>query len=119
MVRLALHRTNATVLQKQSLVTSSTRSSATGTHSKEDPALLLSPSIEARRVLRELALLVKHLREVDQDGRRLEHTPAVVCDRRDTPVGVDLEEPLRLDLVVHLANVGVPDAQLDGSVVRG
>lgn len=32
-------------------------------------------------------------------------------DRRDASVRVDLQEPRRLDLVVHLANVGVADAQ--------
>lgn len=87
------------------------------THSEEDPALLLSPCSEVLGgVLRELALLVEHLGEVDEDGRRLEDAIALVCDGGDTSVGVDLEEPRRLDLVVHLADVGVADAQLHSAV---
>ncbi len=39
-----------------------------------------------------------------------------MCDGRDTSVGVDLEEPRGLDLVVDLADVGVADAQLHGAV---
>ena len=81
------------------------------THSEEDPALLLGPRADVLlRGLRELALLVVHLGEVDEDGRRLEDALALVGDGGDTSVRVDLEEPGRLDLVVHLADVGVADA---------
>ena len=80
---------------------------------KVQPTLLLSPrSNICDGVLGELALLVKDLREVDENGRGLKDTLAIVGDSGDTPVGVDLEEPRRLDLVVYFANVSVANGHL-------
>ena len=81
-------------------------------YSEEDPALLLSPFVSlCDRIPGELALLVEYLGEVRKDSGGFENRCGVMSDSGDTSVRVDLEEPRRLDLVVHLANVGVADTQ--------
>lgn len=65
--------------------------------------------------MRELVLLVKVLGKVDEDRGGLEDREPFVCYGGDASVGVDLEEPRRLDLVVDLANVRVANAHSDFS----
>lgn len=61
------------------------------THSKEDPLQLLGVLLGVlNRVPGELALLVVHLREIEQDGGGLEDGEALVGDGGDAAVGVDL-----------------------------
>ena len=65
--------------------------------------------------VRKLVFLVVAVDKVLQDRAALKDADLLavlksVSDGRDASVGVDLEEPGRLDLVVHLADVGVADA---------
>ena len=73
-------------------------------------------------------LLIELSRQVQQDGARLEYVERfrwwvssrrrwwVVSNSWDTTVGIDFEEPRRLDLVVDFADVRVTNGHGDSSV---
>ena len=83
-------------------------------YSEEDPALLLSPFVSlCDGIPGELALLVEYLGEVLKDSGGFENRCGVMSDSGNTSVRVDLEEPRRLDLVVYLSNICIPNAHSD------
>ena len=53
-----------------------------------------------RGVMRELVCLVELLHKIEEDGGGFEDGEAFVCNRRDAPIRVNLQEPVCLDLVV-------------------
>lgn len=117
-VRLALHGTNTSVLHGAKRIWSASRSrhKQIYTYCEEQPLQLLAVALRVLNgVVRELVLLVELLGEVEEDRGGLPDGEAVVGDSGDAAVGADLEEPVGLDLVVDLADVGIADAQLNDS----
>ena len=83
-------------------------------HREEQPLQLLAITLRILDwVMVELVLLIEVLSEVYKNCGRLEDGETFVCNSRDTSIGVDLEEPRRLDLVVNFSDVGIADAHLD------
>ena len=85
-------------------------------YSEEQPLQHFTMLLYIRYIWSKLALLIKHLSEVQQDSRRLEYGEAIMRDCWNTTVRVEFEEPRRLDLVVDFADVRVTNGHGDSSV---
>lgn len=104
-ISLALHGAYSAVLNECQVIT---REDNVNTHSEEHPLQHLAVLFGmVDRTESKLVLLIERCLQVSKDGACLKHVEAIMGDGGDASIRVDLEEPRRLDLVVHLSNIRV------------